>query len=175
VVIGLYGTGFWMPQIIRSLDPGFTNFEIGLLMTLPFLAALAGMILWGRHSDRTGERRWHTALPPLLGGIALIGAGLAGSPVLVFLLLIAATAGIFCCFGPFWTLPASVLTGTAAAVGIALVNSIGNLGGFAGPVLMGSVTQITGSMQGGLVAVGICLAAAGVLAAAIRNQDRPGR
>jgi len=170
LVIGLYGTGFWMPQIIRALNPGASNFGIGLMM-VPFAAALICMIAWGRHSDLTGERRWHTGLPPLAGGIALIGAGLLFQPVIAFLLLIVATIGIFCSFGPFWTRPAAVFTGTAAAVGIALINSVGNLGGFVGPALMGYLAAMTGTLQGGLVAVGACLVAAGVLAAWIRQPD----
>ena len=80
MTIGLYGLGFWMPQIIRSLNPAFSNFEIGLVMTIPYLAALVSMIAWSAHSDRTGERVWHAAVPPLVGGIALAGAGLVSSP-----------------------------------------------------------------------------------------------
>ncbi|NMB79813.1 MAG: MFS transporter [Methanomicrobiales archaeon] len=175
IVIGLYGTGFWMPQIIRSLDPAFTNFEIGVLMVIPFLAALICMILWSRHSDHTGERRWHTALPPLAGGIALVGAGLTDNPAVAFILLVIATGGIFCSFGPFWTLPAALFTGSAAAVGIALINSVGNLGGFIGPTLMGYLTAATGSLQAGLIAVGICLALAGILAALVPGRVHKNR
>ena len=169
LVVGLYGTGFWMPQIIRALNPGVSNFGIGVLMIIPFAIALVCMILWGRHSDRTGERRWHTGLPPLIGGIALVGAGLFFQPVIAFVLLIVATVGIYCSFGPFWTRPAAVFTGTAAAVGIALINSVGNLGGFVGPALMGYLATATGTLQGGLVAVGGCLILCGVLAAAFHT------
>jgi MFS transporter, ACS family, tartrate transporter len=172
LVIGLYGTGFWMPQIIRALSPSSSNFGIGILMMIPFIAALICMIAWGRHSDRTGERRWHTALPPLLGGIALVGAGLVFQPLVAFFLLIVATVGIFCSFGPFWTRPAAVFTGAAAAVGIALINSVGNLGGFIGPVIMGYLTVLTGSLAGGLVAVGGCLILCGVLAAFVPENGR---
>ena len=170
VIIGLYGTGFWMPQIIRSLDPGFSNFSVGLLMIVPFLAALIAMIAWGRHSDRTGERRWHTALPALAGGIALIAAMFTAQPAVVFLLLVVATVGIFCTFGPFWTLPLKVFSCTAAAVGIALINSVGNLGGFIGPSVMGYIALVTGSVQGGLPVVGICLVLAGILSVLIRDK-----
>jgi ACS family tartrate transporter-like MFS transporter len=175
LVIGLYGTGFWMPQIIRALSPSTSNFGIGVLMMIPFIVALVTMILWGRHSDRTGERRWHTALPPLVGGIALVGAGLIFQPYIAFFLLIVATVGIYCSFGPFWTQPAAVFTGTAAAVGIALINSVGNLGGFIGPSIMGYLTASTGSQQGGLIAVGGCLILSGILAAGVRSSaaNRP--
>jgi MFS transporter, ACS family, tartrate transporter len=171
LVIGLYGTGFWIPQIIRALNPAFTNSEIGILMMIPFIIALISMIAWGRHSDKTGERRWHTALPPFVGGCALIGAGIISQPLVVFALLVVATVGIYCSFGPFWTLPAMVFAGTAAAVGIALINSVGNFGGFIGPMLMGYITMSTGSLQGALVAVGCCLVACGILAALVREQN----
>jgi MFS transporter, ACS family, tartrate transporter len=157
VTIGLYGTGFWMPQIIRSLNPQFTNVEIGLLMMIPFAAALVAMTLWSAHSDRTGERRWHTAVPAAVGGIALIGAGIVPNPLVAFLLLVLATVGIFCFFGPFWTLPAAFLAGTGAAAGIAVINSVGNIGGFLGPTILGFAVQITGSTGTGLVIIGSCL------------------
>lgn len=165
LTIGLYGLGFWMPQIIQSLNPGFSNFEIGLVMMIPFIAAGIAMIVWSWHSDATHERRWHAALPPILGGIGLVGAGLVANPVAAFLLLIMATVGIYCTFGPFWTLPAIFLAGTGAATGIAVINSIGNAGGFIGPTLVGLLIQTTGSMNAGLVAIGVCLLIGGILAA----------
>jgi len=171
MTIGLYGLGFWMPQIIRSLNPAFSNFEIGLVMVVPYLAALVAMVAWSAHSDRTGERRWHTAIPPLAGGIALVGAGLTRSPVLAFILIVIATIGIYSFFGPFWTLPPVFLAGAAAAVGIAAINSIGNLGGFIGPLLVGTLAGITGSTGAGLVAIGTCLAGCGILTLAIRTRD----
>jgi len=172
LVIGLYGTGFWMPQIIKALSPSSSNFAIGLLMMIPFIAALIGMIAWGRHSDRTGERRWHTALPPLIGGIALVGAGIIFEPVIAFCLLVVATVGIYCSFGPFWTQPAAVFTGTAAAVAIALINSIGNLGGFIGPTIMGYLGKVTGTLAEGLVILGGCLIICGVLASFVLKKTR---
>jgi MFS transporter, ACS family, tartrate transporter len=173
VTIGLYGTGFWMPQIIRTMNPAFTNTEIGLMMVIPFFAALAAMTIWSSHSDRTGERRWHTAIPPAIGGIALIGAGLIPDPLVAFLLLVTATVGIFCFFGPFWTLPAAFLTGAGAAAGIAVINSLGNVGGFVGPSLLGIAVQWTGSTGAGLVVIGGCLLFCGVLAAKIRASPPP--
>nr|WP_320161907.1 MFS transporter [uncultured Methanoregula sp.] len=172
VTIGLYGLGFWMPQIIRSLNPDFSNFEIGLWMMIPFIAAFICMILWSRHSDRQNERRWHTALPPLAGGCALAGAGLVSSsnPFLAFGLLVIATVGIYCFFGPFWTLPSVFLTGAAAAIGIAVVNSIGNIGGFVGPSLMGGIVGITGSTESGLVIIGACLVLCSILTLLVRRQ-----
>ncbi|MDD4137301.1 MAG: MFS transporter [Methanoregula sp.] len=172
ITIGLYGLGFWMPQIIRSLYTNFSNFGIGLVMTIPYLAALGAMILWSAHSDRTGERVWHTAIPPVIGGLALAGAGILTGHILAFVLIIIATAGIYCFFGPFWTLPAVFLTEAAAAVGIAAVNSVGNLGGFIGPSLVGYLTRITGSTNSGLVALGACLVFCGFLTLAVKVQNK---
>jgi ACS family tartrate transporter-like MFS transporter len=170
MTIGLYGLGFWMPQIIRSLNPAFSNFEIGLVMTIPYLAALISMIAWSAHSDHTGERVWHAAVPPFVGGIALAGAGLVSAPLLAFILIIIATAGIYSFFGPFWTLPAVFLAEAAAAVGIATVNSVGNLGGFIGPSLVGALVKETGSTSAGLIAIGACLAFCGLLTLVVRAQ-----
>lgn len=169
LVIALYGLGFWMPQIIRSMNAGLSNTAIGLVMTIPYACAGVAMILWSRHSDRTGERRWHTALPPIAGGIALAASGLVASPLLAFLLLIIATAGIFCAFGPFWTLPSLFLAELSAAAGIAVINSLGNAGGFIGPTLVGYLAQVTGSTAAGLVVIGCCLALGGACAAAVRT------
>jgi len=170
ITIGLYGLGFWMPQIIHSLEPSFTNFEIGLVLMIPFSVACIAMILWSRHSDRTGERRWHAAIPPMIGGLGLTGAGLSSNPLVVFCLLVLATVGIYCFFGPFWTLPAIFLTEAAAAIGIAVINSIGNAGGFIGPSLVGFLTQATGSMQAGLIVMGIILVLCGVLTARVQGS-----
>ncbi len=170
LVIALYGLGFWMPQIIRSMNASLSNTTIGLVMVIPYACAGAGMILWSRHSDRTGERRWHTAIPPLAGGIALALSGIVSSPLIAFALLVIATMGIFLAFGPFWTLPSLFLAEVTAAAGIAVINSIGNLGGFVGPTLMGCLAQITGSTNAGLVVIGACLALGGVCAAAVTSR-----
>lgn len=172
IAIGLYGLGFWMPQIIHTLNPDFSNFEIGLVMMIPFIAAGLAMQGWSWHSDATRERRWHAALPSLVGGIGLVGAGLVSSPVAAFLLLSIATIGIYCTFGPFWTLPAAFLAGTGAATGIAVINSVGNAGGFIGPAMVGFLAQSTGSTNAGLIAIGACMVFGGILAAAAHRREQ---
>lgn len=172
VVIGLYGLGFWMPQIIQAMNPAYSNFEIGLIMIVPYSAALIAMITWGSHSDRTGERVWHAALPPMVGGIALAGAGFAPVSLVAFILIVVATIGIYCEFGPFWTMPAVFLAESAAAVGIATINSVGNLGGFIGPSLVGCLTKVTGTTDAGLIAIGGCLVLCGLLTLAVRLEGR---
>ncbi|MEN6609857.1 MAG: MFS transporter [Methanoregulaceae archaeon] len=169
LTIGLYGIAFWMPQIIKGMETGATNFEIGLITVIPYGAAAVAMILWSRHSDRTLERRYHTAIPPMLGGIGMIGSALAPNPVIAILMLTLATVGIFCTFGPFWTLPPIFLAGSAAAVGIAVVNSIGNFGGFVGPSAVGLLTQITGDTRAGLAVLGLALLFGGFAVLALKG------
>lgn len=164
LTIGLYGTGFWMPQIIRSLNPSFTNTEIGIAMTVPFIVALACMLGWSSRSDHTDERRWHLALPPVTAGLALAAAGVSSDPVVSFVLLVIATAGIYSSFGPFWTWPPFFFTGAAAAVAIAAINSVGNLGGFIGPTLVGVLVRLTGGLGAGFIALGAGLVLCGILA-----------
>jgi ACS family tartrate transporter-like MFS transporter len=142
-------------------------------MMVPFLVALACMIGWGIHSDRTGERRWHLAIPPIIAGLALAGAGIVADPVVVFILLVIATAGIYSSFGPFWTWPSFFFTGAAAAVGIAVINSVGNAGGFIGPTLVGVLVLVTGGLGTGFVAIGAGLILCGILAALVRKPCSP--
>lgn len=175
LTIGLYGTGFWMPQIIQSLNPSFSTMEIGIAMMVPFIAALVCMIWWSARSDRTGERRWHLAMPPVTAGLALAAAGITGDPVIVFLLLVVATAGIYSGFGPFWTWPPFFFTGTAAAVAIAVINSVGNAGGFIGPTVVGLLIGATGSPGAAFIVLGAGLVLCGILAGLLaKPQDQPG-
>jgi ACS family tartrate transporter-like MFS transporter len=130
LVIALYGLGFWLPLTARQLNPSFSLMETGMVLAAIYGTAGCTMIAWGRHSDRTGERRLHTLAPTLTGGVCLATAGLAPCPPLLSLLLLAcATACIYCSFGPFWTLPTLFAGGIGTAVCIAMINSIGNMGG----------------------------------------------
>lgn len=135
IVTSMYGLTLWMPQIIKALN--FSNTTTGFLTAIPYIFAAAAMIVWGRHSDRTGERTWHIAIPSLAGGLALIAGTGISDPVAAIVLLTIASVGIFAALPMFWTLPTAILSGTAAAAGIALINSIGNVGGFIGPYLVG--------------------------------------
>ena len=135
IVCGLYALTFWTPQIVKAF--GFTNTQTGLITAVPFLAGALVMSAWGRHSDKTGERVWHVALPSFLGAAGLIAGSLASEPAFALLALTVAALGIFAALPTFWTLPTALLSGTAAAAGIALINSIGNIGGFAGPYVVG--------------------------------------
>jgi len=162
-----YGISLWLPNLIRSLS-GVSDFVIGLLSTIPYLAAAISMVLVGMHSDRSGERRWHTALPAFVGASGLLLAAQSTSVVPMIAGITVAVLGVFSMLGPFWTMPTSLLTGSAAAAAIALINSVGNLGGFFGPYIIGLVRTHTGSFKNGLLVVGATLAVGGAIALLVR-------
>lgn len=148
---GSLGVGYWLPQLLKNAGRSLTNFEVGLIATLPYIIAAIAMILWSRRSDRTGERRLHTALPLLLAGIALAGVVMVAGVMLATLLLAVALSGFYAFKAPFWTLPNQFLSRSTAAVSIAAINSIGNLGGFVGPYAVGLVARSSGRAATGLL------------------------
>jgi ACS family tartrate transporter-like MFS transporter len=165
-----YGVSLWLPTLIRSLS-GVSDFAIGLLSAIPYVAAALAMVAMGLHSDRSGERRWHTALPAFAGALALTGAAYSTSVGPAILAVSVAVLGVNCMLGPFWATPAALLSGTAAAAGIAFINSVGNLGGFVGPYVIGLVRTSTGQFKGGLLLVGGALAVSGVIALMVRTGE----
>jgi D-galactonate transporter len=179
MLMGLYGLTFWMPQLIKNT--GITNpLNIGLLTAIPYAAAGVAMLLIGASSDRSGERRWHLGLTVAVGGLGYICSAYFGASTgLAMAALTVAAVGVIGCLPVFWTLPPKFLTGTAAAGGIALINSIGNLGGIISPYMVGKVHDMTGSTQVGLyvIAAVTLLAAALILFALprqIAGKDRVG-
>jgi D-galactonate transporter len=145
--------GFWSPTIIKGMGV-HSDLTIGLLAALPYSVGVVVTILVGRHSDRHLERRYHCGLATLAAAIGLVLIGvLASHPVLSFLALILAVAGVLSAFAPFWQIPTMMLAGSAAAGGIALINSFGNLSGFVGPYLVGWLKDVTGTTATGLYAV----------------------
>ncbi|SDN88598.1 MFS transporter [Phyllobacterium sp. OV277] len=161
IVIGLYGIGLWLPQMIKAM--GFSNTQVGFITALPYIVSALAMLLWGRHSDKTGERVWHVAIAAAISAIGFVGSVYLQSNLVALFCLGLASIGIYASLGPFWAMPSVFLQGTAAAGGIALINSVGNLGGFAGPYLVGWIKQSTGSFQIGMGVLACCLAAAAVL------------
>ena len=151
IVIGLYGLGLWMPQMISAM--GFSHVQTGLLVALPSVCAIAAMVLVGLSSDRRGERIFHVAGSALVASAGLLGAALLSSPVLVIASFCVASAGIYSALAVFWTLPTAILRGVAAAGGLALLNSFANLGGYFGPDLMGRLYAATGNYTLGLTAL----------------------
>ena len=144
---------FWVPSIIQGLGVKST-LTIGILSAVPYVVAIIAMVLVGRHSDRTLERRYHAALPCLVCAAGLIGIGVfARSPVLAFSALVIAVASPLCYNGVFFQIPSMLLAGTAAAGGIALINSIGALSGWLGPSVVGWLQDVTGKTATGLYVV----------------------
>jgi len=154
---GNYALQSWTPQLVKSLYSLYSNSMIGLLVTIPNLVGLAAMIIVSRSSDRNLERRYHAAIPAVVAAAALVLLGATRSPFHSLALLCFLAAGVYSYFGPFWALPSEFLTGFSAAAGIALINSVGNLGGFAGPYLIGTIATRTGSLYAGLAMVGVLL------------------
>jgi len=175
---GFYGLSFWLPSIIRAAGVKDT-FHIGLLSGIPFVAAACSMLFNTWHSSKTGERRWHAAIPAFAGGVGLILSAVFANnlPVAIFFLSVSA-AGILGLTPVVWTYPGSLLSGTAAAAGIAMINSFGSLSGIAGSMLTNVMKELTGSINNGTYALGCVLICTGVLVlsipAATFRRPRPG-
>lgn len=160
----------WQPQIIQSF--GLSTMQTGFVNAIPFGLASVLMILWGRHSDRTGERVWHTAFPLALlaGSLALALFTKALVPTVVILCL--AVIGTYAFKGPFWALSTEWLSAGTAAAGIAMINAIGNIGGFVGNYLLGVIKEATGSYPLGLLPLGI-ISAVGTILILVLGRDQP--
>ncbi|MBZ9938632.1 MFS transporter [Mesorhizobium sp. BR1-1-16] len=170
LVVGLYGIGLWLPQIIQAL--GYDTRQIGFILILPYAVSALAMLLWGRHSDRTGERVVHVAAAAFLGAVGLLASVHVSSHVLAIVAVTFASVSIYAALGPFWAVPPLFLRGTAAAAGIALINSIGNLGGFVGPYAVGFIKESTGRFTAGFELLAAVVCAAGLLALVLRTMLR---
>ena len=156
-----YGLSFFLPQIVKTF--GLNIFLTTVVSAMPYAVGVVGMVSWGRRSDRAVERRFHTAFPLFIAAAGIAVSTVFDDPTLKMISLCVAGFGIFANLPVFWTLPTAFLSGAAAAAGIAVINSIGNLAGFAGPFAMGWIKDHTGSYTGGL----LLLAALGILAMGI--------
>ena len=143
-----YGIGFFLPQIVKGF--GLTNLQTGFVTAIPYIVGTLSIVYWGRHSDRTGERKWHAAFALFVAAASILAASFLADPTLKMIAFTVSAFGVFGCLPVFWTLPTSFLSGAAAAGGIAIINSIGNLSGFAGPYAMGYIKDATGGYEGGL-------------------------
>jgi len=164
--------GFWLPTIIADMGVKGT-FEIGVLTAIPYAVAAVGMVLVGRSSDRRNERRWHFAVSAACGGVGLILSVLFAQQHAVSLAaLTLATFGILASAPLFWTFPTSFLQGAAAAAGIAIINSCGNLAGFAIPFVVGWIKDATNSTGAGMYLIAALLIGGGALGLAARFSRR---
>ncbi len=175
-VYGLYALSFFLPTIIADFQHDFgTTFSIverGLITAIPYAAGAIAMVFWARHGDRTGERVWHVAGPMILGGITIPVALYLGSPFAVMVAVTITGICICCALPTFWALPSTFLAGTAAAGGIALINSIGNVSGFAAPYITGGLKDLTSTDRAGLWVVGACMVAGALLALVLKAAPR---
>ena len=168
--VGFYGLNIWLPQIVKAAS-GWTDLKVTMVAMIPHLAGLLGMLFFGWSSDRTGERRWHAAGAMVLGAAGYILVVLAGgNPVLVVAAFCVVAAGADGYFPGFWPLPTAFLTESAAAAAIGLINSFGNLGGFVGPYILGSVRTATNSFNIGLVLLAISMVIGAGCVLAVRHS-----
>ncbi|MET0967010.1 MAG: MFS transporter [Nakamurella sp.] len=174
VVYGLYALSFYLPTVVagfaKQFGTTFSIFQSGLIVAIPFFIGGVAMVLWGFHSDRTGERRWHLVAPIILGGVSIPVALYLNSPLAVMATISLTAIGIYCALPVFWHFPPLLLGGAGAAAGIALINTLGNTAGFAAPFITGWLADATGGFQAGMWAVGIfMLLSAGVAAVLARK------
>jgi MFS transporter, ACS family, tartrate transporter len=151
-----YGVTLWLPKLIHSRSAA-SSFGVGLLSAIPYVLAAIVMVATGIHSDRTGERRWHSASFTLLASVALFTAAYARSPGVMIAALSVAVLSGYSMNGPFWAISTSLLPGAAAAAGIALINAMGNLGGFYGAYVLGSTRSPSGEIGTGLLRLSLTM------------------
>jgi ACS family tartrate transporter-like MFS transporter len=161
---GAYGLLIWLPSAIKTLGAR-DNLTIGILTAAPYVFAGAGAVYNSRRSDRTRERLWHSAVPSVVSGAALVlGFHFSGTvPVLGLLLLCVTGAGLYACLGPKWALMTEIVPGRSAGMALGLINGFGNIGGFGGPYAVGALRDATGSFGAGIAFLSACLALSGVL------------
>jgi MFS transporter, ACS family, tartrate transporter len=165
IVTATYGITFFLPLIVKT--HGLTNMNTGFVTAIPYVIGTIGMVLWAQSSDRRQERRWHFVVACLLATAGLIVAGRAGSLTIAIVAMSIAAIGLYGSKPAFWPLPSAFLTGAGAAGGIAMVNSIGNLGGFVGPYIVGWISTSTGRYEDGLYFLAGCALASAVIALAV--------
>ena len=167
LVVALYGFALWLPQLVKA-SGDFSNFEVGVITAIPYAVAAVGMVLVGRSSDRTGERHLHLILPAVAGALGFLATTRAGSTGVLVAALSLCAFGVLGWLGPFWALPTAFLREQAAAGGIALINSMGAVGGFVGPYLIGNIKERTGEFAPGLLLLAGSLSAAAIIVLGLR-------
>jgi MFS transporter, ACS family, tartrate transporter len=167
-----FGTVLFLPQILKAAFPALTNVQISLLISVAFVIGGIAGIVSGRHSDRTGDRKWHMAIGAVLAAVGYAYAAYAGTPVLQFAGICVGVLGIWSIFGVFWAYAGDLLGGAAAAGGLALINSLGSLGGVVAPNVLAYARAASGSFSGSLLALSAFALATGLLAASLRKIAR---
>ncbi|MFE4542666.1 MFS transporter [Arthrobacter sp. NPDC056727] len=163
LVCGIYGLGLWMPTIVAALGK-FSTTQVGFIVAIPYTIAAVFVYYWGRRSDRTGNRVLHASISMVMAAVGLVAAGslVQVNAILAMIALTLAAMGIYSAIAPFLAMPSTALVGAAAAAGLAMVNSLGNLGGFVAPYIVGVLNDATGDNRSGLVFLAACLAVTAV-------------
>ncbi|MFE4836275.1 MFS transporter [Arthrobacter sp. NPDC056691] len=163
LVCGIYGLGLWMPTIVAALGK-FSTTQVGFIVAIPYTIAAVFVYYWGRRSDRTGNRVLHASISMVMAAVGLVAAGslVQVNAILALIALTLAAMGIYSAIAPFLAMPSTALVGAAAAAGLAMVNSLGNLGGFVAPYIVGVLNDATGDNRSGLVFLAACLAVTAV-------------
>ncbi len=170
--VGSYGINMWLPQIVKDFGK-LSDVQIGFITALPYIAGAIGLLINGTHSDKTQERRLHVTFAAVFGAVGLMLSALNSEPVARLLFLSMAQMGLMAMLAPFWTLPSSFLVGAAAAGGIAFINSVGNLGGFVGPFIMGWLKDTTHSFQTPLLTLAGVLFVGSLITYSLRVRTTP--
>lgn len=172
-ITGYWGFNYWMPTVMKEVS-GWSTMTIGWLIVIPMFLSLGAMVYTGSSSSRSGEKRWHGAVPLFLGAVGIGAGAFIAEPVVNFLFVCLTAVGVFAAFGVWWSYPTTFLSGAAAAGAVGLINSFGNIGGYAGPYITGFVKDLTGSFQGAYACLACSLAAAGMLMLTLKRKPPSG-
>jgi MFS transporter, ACS family, tartrate transporter len=172
-ITGFWGFNYWMPTVLKEAS-GWSNLAIGWLVVIPMALSLGAMEYTGASSSRTGEKRWHGAVPMFIGAVGMGIGVFMKDPILNFFFVCLTAIGVFAAFGVWWSYPTTFLSGAAAAGAVGLINSFGNVGGYVGPYLTGYVKDFTGSFRWAYVYLACSLAAAGVMMLTLRKKTPGG-
>jgi predicted MFS family arabinose efflux permease len=168
-ITGYWGFNYWMPTVLKEVS-GWSNLAIGWLVVIPMSLALMAMLFTAGSSAKTGEKRWHGALPMIIGAAGMGIGAFIGEPYLNFIFVIMTAIGVYSAFGVWWSIPTTFLSGMAAAGAVGLINSFGNVGGYVGPYLTGFIKTATGSFHLAYLYLAGSLAAAGVLMLTLKKR-----
>jgi len=168
-ITGFWGFNFWMPTVLKAVS-GWSNAEVGWVIVIPMTMALLGFLFVGHSSSKTGEKRWHVAIPMFIGAVGMGLAPFVHDPLASLFLVCLSAIGVYVGMGVWWTYPTSFLSGPAAAGAVGMINSVGNTGGWVGPYLTGFVKELTGSFQWAYIYLSFSLAVAGLLILTLRKS-----
>ena len=169
-VTGFWGFGFWMPTVLKAAS-GWSNVAIGWLSVIPMVISLIAMVYIGNSSARTGEKRWHGAIPLMIGSVGMLIGAFSSNSYIAYASVILAAVGVYGPFGVWWSYPTTFLTGAAAAGAIGMINSVGNIGGFIGPYSIGYLKDLTGNFSLAYIYLSGSLMLSALLMLTLKKKD----